>query len=338
MAATQPDTTQKPLEPRKVIIIGSGPAGLTAAVYASRASLKPLMIEGEPNGAGDQPGGQLMNTTEIENFPGVIGLMGPELMAKMREQAAMFGTEILTRRVTKVDFSSRPYGVWVGDEEFRAETVIVSTGAKPLMLGLDDEWRLMGRGVSTCATCDGFFFRGKNIAVVGGGDSAMEEATFLTKFASSVTIIHRRDKLRASQVMQDRAKANPKIKWVLNAQVAEIEGEDRLAAVKLKDTVTGEESRLELDGLFIAIGHKPSSELFEGQLALDESGYIKTTGTATSKPGVFAAGDVQDRIYRQAITSAGTGSMAALDAQRFLEETEGEPAPAAGHIEPAIAK
>lgn len=316
--------------PRKVVIIGSGPAGLTAGIYASRASLQPLLIEGEPNGAGDQPGGQLMNTTEIENFSGVLDTQGPELMAKMREQALKFGTEIVAGRVTKVDLSHRPFGVWVGETEYRAETLIISTGAKPLMLGLDDEWRLMGRGVSTCATCDGFFFRGKDIAIVGGGDAAMEEAIFLTNFANSVTVIHRRDKLRASQVMQDRAKANPKIKWQWNTQVVGLNGESRLESVTLRDTVTGTESKMELNGLFIAIGHKPSSELFEGQLELDPTGYIKTKGVETSVPGVYAAGDVQDRIYRQAITSAGTGCMAALDAQKFLEETEGEPAPAVG--------
>jgi len=307
---------------RKVIIIGSGPAGLTAAIYASRAALQPLLIEGEPNGAGDQPGGQLMNTTEIENFPGVIGVQGPDLMAKIREQAVTFGTEILPKRVTRVDFSARPFGVWVGDDEYRAETVIISTGAKPLMLGLDDEWRLMGRGVSTCATCDGFFFRGKDIAVVGGGDAAMEEAVFLTKFANSVTVIHRRDKLRASQVMADRAMANDKIKFHWNAAVAGIDGEDKLTGVRLKDTVTGKESTHAFDGLFVAIGHKPNSEIFESQLELDATGYIVTHGVSTNVPGVYACGDVQDKIYRQAVTSAGTGCMAALDAQKFLEENE----------------
>ncbi len=307
---------------RQLIIIGSGPAGLTAGIYAGRANLRPLLIEGEPTGPGDQPGGQLMNTTEIENFPGVEGLQGPELMGKMRDQAAKFGAEIITKRVTKVDFSTRPFWVWVGDDEYRAETVVVSTGAKPLTLGLDDEWRLMGRGVSTCATCDGFFFRGKDIAVVGGGDAAMEEAIFLTNFASSVTVLHRRDKLRASQVMQGRAMSNPKIKFRWNTQVTGLEGEDRLSALQLKDTVTGESSRLELSGLFIAIGHKPNSELFEGQLELDPAGYIVTRGVATSMPGIFACGDVQDARYRQAITSAGTGCMAALDAQKFLEDHE----------------
>jgi thioredoxin reductase (NADPH) len=305
---------------RQVIIIGSGPAGLTASIYAARANMSPLLIEGEPTGVGDQPGGQLMNTTEIENFPGVVETQGPTLMGIMRAQALSFGTEVITKRVTKVDLSARPFGVWVGDEEYRADTVIISTGAKPLMLGLDAEWKLMGRGVSACATCDGFFFRGKDIAVVGGGDTAMEEAIFLTNFAASVTVIHRRDTLRASKVMQDRAMANPKIKFVWNAQVVGIEGDQRLTGIELKDTVTGEITKRDIDGLFIAIGHQPNSELFVDQLELHPNGYIKTSGVSTSVPGVYAAGDVQDSRYRQAITSAGTGCMAALDAQRFIEE------------------
>lgn len=325
------------MKTRSVIIIGSGPAGLTAAIYAGRADLEPLLFEGEPVGVGDQPGGQLMNTTEIENFPGVIGLQGPELMMKMREQAATFGAEIVTKRVSKVDLSKRPYRVWVGDDEYQAETIIASTGAKPLMLGLDDEWRLMGHGVSACATCDGFFFRNKDIAVVGGGDTAMEEAIFLTKFAKSVTIIHRRDQLRASQVMQDRAKANPKISFRWNARVVEIQGEHKLESVTLEDTKTNDRSKLALDGLFIAIGHQPNSELFAGQLDLHENGYVVTNGVLTSKPGVFACGDVQDSRYRQAITSAGTGCMAALEAQHFLEEHHLAPADAAKTPEHATA-
>ncbi|HEX3082051.1 MAG TPA: thioredoxin-disulfide reductase [Candidatus Saccharimonadia bacterium] len=307
-------------EHRDLIIIGSGPAGLTAALYASRAELHPLLFEGEAIDVGDQPGGQLMNTTEIENFPGAMSVQGPELMARMRQQALQFGTEIVTKRVTKVDFSKRPFGVWQDDNEYRAETVIVSTGAKPLMLGLDREWDLMGRGVSACATCDGFFFRGKNVAVVGGGDTAMEEALFLTSFAESVTVIHRRDQLRASMVMQERAKANPKIKFVWNTKVTAINGEKRLESLSLENTVDGTKSEMKTDGLFIAIGHQPNSELFKGQLELRPDGYIKTTGATTSVAGVYAAGDVQDSRYRQAITSAGTGCMAALDAQRFLEE------------------
>ncbi|GAC1368906.1 MAG: thioredoxin-disulfide reductase [Candidatus Saccharimonadales bacterium] len=305
---------------RQVIIIGSGPAGLTAGIYASRANLSPLLIEGEPNGVGDQPGGQLMNTTEIENFPGVVGMQGPQLMATMRDQALSFGTEVITPRVTKVDFSKRPFGVWIGDDKYTADTVVVSTGAKPLMLGLEAEWKLLGRGVSACATCDGFFFRGKDIAVVGGGDTAMEEAIFLTNFAASVTIIHRRDQLRASKVMQDRAKANPKIKFLWNTQVVDLEGEQKLCGLKLKNTVSGETSDMSIDGLFIAIGHQPNSELFTGQLELRPDGYVKTTGVSTSVPGVYACGDVQDSRYRQAVTSAGTGCMAALEAQRFIEE------------------
>ena len=309
---------------RNVIIVGAGPAGLTAAIYSSRANLNPLLLEGEPTGPGDQPGGQLMNTTEIENYPGTDGLQGPELMIKMREQAIKFGTEIQSKRVTKLDLSRRPFGVFVGDEEFRAESLIISTGAKPLMLGLEDEWRLMGRGVSTCATCDGFFFRGKDIAVVGGGDAAMEEAIFLTNFANTVTVIHRRDKLRASQVMQDRAFANPKIKFHWNGVVKTINGQDKLESVTVEDTTGKGSQSVTIDGLFIAIGHKPNSELVEGQLETREDGYIVTRGVSTSVEGVFACGDVQDSRYRQAITSAGTGCMAALDAQKFLEE---HPAP-----------
>ncbi len=299
---------------RNLIIIGAGPSGLTAALYASRANMSPLLIEGEPTSASDMPGGQLMNTTEIENYPGAIGLQGPELISKMREQAVTFGTEILTKRVTKVELSQRPFKVWVGDHQYTADTVIVSTGAKPLMLGLDAEWKLMGRGVSACATCDGFFFRGKDIAVVGGGDTAMEEAIFLTNFASSVTVIHRRDTLRASKVMQDRAMANPKIKFQWNTQVVGIEGEKKLSGLELKDTVTGELSRREFDGLFIAIGHQPNSELFVDQLDTRPDGYLVTHGVLTSVPGVYACGDVQDSRYRQAVTSAGTGCMAALEA------------------------
>jgi thioredoxin reductase (NADPH) len=309
---------------RQVVIIGSGPAGLTAAIYTARGNMEPLLIEGEPVGTNDLPGGQLMNTTEIENFPGVMGAQGPALMGIMRAQADSFGAEILTKRVTKVDFSERPFKIWVDSTVYTADSVILSTGAKPLMLGLDAEWKLMGHGVSACATCDGFFFRGKAIAVVGGGDTAMEEAIFLTKFASSVTVIHRRDTLRASKVMQDRAFANPKIKFLWNSQVASIEGDSKLTGVTLKDTQTSETSKLEIDGLFIAIGHQPNSELFVGQLELRSDGYVKTHGVATSVAGVFAAGDVQDSRYRQAITSAGTGCMAALEAQHFLEELDGE--------------
>ncbi len=304
-----------------VLIIGSGPAGLTAAIYTARANLTPLVIEGEISSTGDQPGGQLMLTTEVENFPGFEhGIQGPELMGTMRAQAARFGAQFLTAKVTRVDFSSRPFGVWVGTEEFRADTVIVSTGARSLMLGLESERRLLGHGLSTCATCDGFFFRGKEIAVVGGGDSAMEEATFLTKFASKVTVIHRRDSLRASKIMQERALKNEKIEFRWNSSVADLVGEHQLEAAILRDTVTGATSRLDVAGLFVAIGHVPNTDLFSGQLSLDSDGYLVTgPGTATNVAGVFACGDVQDRTYRQAITAAGSGCMAAIDAERYLE-------------------
>jgi len=303
---------------RNTIIIGSGPAGYTAAIYASRASLKPLLIEGEPSNVNDQPGGQLMYTTTVENFPGRPEVQGPELMGDMRDQAQKFGTEIITKRATKADLSRRPFKVWVGDDEYQTHTLIVATGAHALMLGLADEQRLLGRGVSTCATCDGFFFRGRDIAVVGGGDAAMEEADFLTRFAGSVTVIVRRDVLRASQIMQDRARANPKVKFLWNSEVKGLSGEEKLEHLTIHNHKTGETSQLDMAGLFIAIGHKPNSELFTGQLDLDELGYVTTSGVTTSVEGVFAAGDVQDRHYRQAITSAGTGCMAALEVQEYL--------------------
>lgn len=310
-------------EVRDVIIIGSGPAGLTAAIYTARANLAPLLIEGEPSSSSDQPGGQLMLTTEVENFPGFPdGVMGPDLMASMRAQAARFGTEILTDKVTRVDFSSRPFGVWVRDTEYRSRAVIVSTGAQSLMLGLEAEQRLIGHGLSTCATCDGFFFRGHEIAVVGGGDSALEEAGFLTKFADKVTVIHRRDELRASKIMQDRAVANPKIEFRWNARVTEIFGEQSVTGVELTDTVDGSVSTLAVTGLFVAIGHRPNTDLFVGQLAMDPaSGYLITEADSslTDVEGVFACGDVQDDVYRQAITAAGSGCMAAIDAERWLE-------------------
>lgn len=309
---------------RQVIVIGSGPAGLTAAIYAARANLEPLVIEGEPSSTSDQPGGQLMLTTEVENFPGFPeGIMGPDLMMRFREQAQRFGAEFLTAKVTRVDFSERPFRVWVHDDEHHADAIIVSTGAQSLMLGLEAEERLIGHGLSTCATCDGFFFRGKEIAVVGGGDSAIEEATFLTKFASKVTIIHRRDQLRASKIMQDRAFANEKIEFRWNATVSEIHGDQVLEGVELTDTVTGEQSRLDVDGLFIAIGHRPNTDLFRGVLDMDDTGYLVTRpgSTATNIEGVFACGDVQDHTYRQAITAAGSGCMAAIDCERWLEAT-----------------
>jgi thioredoxin reductase (NADPH) len=305
----------------RVIIVGSGPSGLTAAIYTARANLAPLVIEGELSSTGDQPGGQLMLTAEVENFPGFEhGIQGPELMSTMRAQAARFGAEYLTAKVTRVDFSAQPFGVWVGDDEYRADTVIVSTGARSTMLGLAPEARLIGHGLSTCATCDGFFFRGREIAVVGGGDSAMEEATFLTKFASKVTVVHRRDTLRASKIMQERAFKNEKIEFRWNATVVDLVGEQQLEAAILEDTVTGVRSRLDVSGLFVAIGHVPNTDIFAGHLDRDADGYLTTgPGTHTNIPGVFACGDVQDRTYRQAITAAGSGCMAAIDAERYLE-------------------
>ena len=312
---------------RNVIIVGSGPAGLTAAIYSARANLAPLVIEGEPSSTSDQPGGQLMLTTDVENYPGFPeGVMGPELMIKFREQAQRFGAEMLTDKVTRVDLSGPPHGVWVGDPvapepTYRAWAVIVSTGAQSIMLGLEAEERLIGHGLSTCATCDGFFFRDQHIAVVGGGDSAMEEATFLTRFASKVTVIHRRDELRASKIMQDRAFANDRIEFLWNNVVTDIQGEEKLTGVDVQDTVTGESSVLDVTGLFIAIGHRPNTDLFEGQLKRKENGYLVTEpdSSRTEIEGVFACGDVQDDFYRQAVTAAGSGCMAAIDAERWLE-------------------
>jgi thioredoxin reductase (NADPH) len=311
---------------RDVIIIGSGPAGLTAAVYTARANLAPLVIEGEPSSTSDQPGGQLMLTTEVENFPGFPdGIMGPELMIRFREQAVRFGAEIITERASRVDLSASPYGVWIGDPEapeptHRARALIISTGAQSLMLGLEGEDRLIGHGLSTCATCDGFFFRDQDIAVVGGGDSAIEEALFLTKFAKQVILIHRRDELRASKIMQDRALANEKITFRWNSVVDEILGDAKLEGVRLRDTVTDEITTLPVTGLFVAIGHKPNTDLFKGQLEMEDTGYLVTgEGTRTNVDGVFACGDVQDSTYRQAITAAGSGCMAAIDAERWLE-------------------
>ena len=305
-----------------VVIVGSGPAGLTAAIYTARANLAPLVIEGEVSSTSDQPGGQLMLTTEVENFPGFPdGVMGPELMGRMREQAGKFGAEFVSAKVTSIDTSERPFIVRTATHEYRAQTIIVSTGARSLMLGLDNESKLIGHGLSTCATCDGFFFRGQEIAVVGGGDSALEEAIFLTKFASKVTVVHRRDSLRASKIMQERAFANPKIEFKWNSTVSAIVGEDRVEAIELTDTVTGDTSTLPIGGLFVAIGHRPNTDLFKGILEMDENGYLvtQTGSTYTNVPGVFACGDVQDHTYRQAITAAGTGCMAAIDAERWLE-------------------
>ncbi len=297
---------------REVIIIGGGPAGYTAALYAARANLKPLVIEGF------NWGGQLMITSDVENYPGYTeGVLGPEMMADFRRQAERFGAEFVTDDVTKVDFSERPHRVYVGDDEFRAQTVIVSTGATARQLGLESEQRLQGRGVSYCATCDAAFFPEKHVVVVGGGDSAMEEATFLTRFAGKVTIVHRRDEFRASQIMIDRARANDKIEWVTNA--------DRVTGVRLRDVNTDETWEIEADGVFAAIGHDPNTALFLDQLDHDEAGYLITQpgSTETNVPGVFAVGDVQDHVYRQAITAAGSGCMGALDAERYLAAIEG---------------
>jgi thioredoxin reductase (NADPH) len=312
---------------RNVIIIGSGPAGLTAAIYTARANLAPLVIEGEPSSTTDQPGGQLMLTTEVENFPGFIeGIQGPELMGNLRAQAARFGAELLTQKVSKVDFSERPFKLWIGDPDapepsYLARSVIVSTGAQSLMLGLEAEERLIGHGLSTCATCDGFFFRDHEIAVVGGGDSALEEATFLTKFASKVTIVHRRDELRASKIMQERAFKNEKIEFLWNHTVTDLVGEQRLEGAVVQDVRTGATSTLPVTGVFVAIGHRPNTDLFADQLDRDDAGYLVTVPgrSLTNIEGVFACGDVQDHTYRQAITAAGSGCMAAIDAERWLE-------------------
>jgi thioredoxin reductase (NADPH) len=312
-------------EHRKVLIAGSGPAGLTAAVYTARAQLQPVVVEGEPSSTSDQPGGQLMLTTDVENYPGFADpILGPELMGAMRAQAARFGAELLTAKVTRVDLSGPPFDVWVGDDSgapaYEVETLIIATGARSLMLGIPGEERFLAHGVSTCATCDGFFFRGQDIAVVGGGDSAIEEALFLSRFATSVTLVHRRDQLRASKIMQERAFAHETIRIRWNSRVTEVLGDTKMHGLKLEDTVTGERSELPVTGLFVAIGHEPNTGIVKGQLELDDLGYVRTfEGSATSVEGVFACGDVQDHYYRQAVTAAGSGCMAAIDAERYLE-------------------
>jgi thioredoxin reductase (NADPH) len=309
-----------------VIIIGSGPAGYTASIYAARANLSPVLFQGL------QPGGQLTITTDVENYPGFPeGVMGPDLMDKFRDQAKRFGTDIIMDMITKVDFSQKPFKLWASDKEYSADTVIISTGASAKLLGLEAEQKLMGHGVSACATCDGFFFRGKEVVVVGGGDTAMEEANFLTRFCTKVTVIHRRDTLRASKIMQERAMANPKIEFIWDTGIEDILGskEEGVKAVRIKNLKTGEVSDYPTQGFFTAIGHKPNTDLFLGQLDMDPAGYLLVKpGTAETKiPGVFACGDVQDHKYRQAITAAGTGCMAAIDAERYLETLHASASP-----------
>lgn len=303
----------------KVVIIGSGPAGLTAAIYTARADLKPLMIEGM------ERGGQLMLTTDVENYPGFPdGIMGPELMENLRKQAERFGTRIMSSDVTRVDFSQRPFKIWIEEDLYEAESVIISTGASARWLGLDSETRLRGHGVSACATCDGFFFRGKEIAVIGGGDSAAEEGLFLTKFASKVFVIHRRDELRASKIMASRLLQHEKVEMVWNSVVDEVLGDGVVTGLRIRNVNTGEVSELPVEGMFLAIGHTPNTRVFAEHLELDEKGYILTgENTMTSVPGVFAAGDVTDHVYRQAITAAGLGCQAAIDVERWLDEQEG---------------
>ena len=308
----------------RVLIIGSGPAGLTAAIYTARAQLNPIVIEGEPSSPTDQPGGQLMLTTDVENYPGFPeGITGPELMTNMRAQAARFGADLRVTKVQKIDTSSRPFRAWLTDDDepsISADAVILATGARSLMMNVPGEERLLSHGLSTCATCDGFFFRGQDIAVIGGGDSAIEEATFLTRFASSVTIVHRRDSLRASKIMQERAFSNQKIQFAWNTQVTEVLGEDRVSGLKVRDAITGEERTLDVTGVFVAIGHIPNTTLVNDKIDLEENGYVRTgNGSFTTVDGLFAAGDVQDHVYRQAITSAGSGCIAAIDAERWLE-------------------
>ena len=316
-------------ETRDVVILGSGPAGLTAAIYAARANLRPLVIEGEPSSTSDQPGGQLMLTTEVENYPGFVdGILGPQLMERFRAQAERFGAEFLTRRATRVALGDHPFAIWTSDTsaepEALARGLIVATGARSLMLGVPGEDHLIGHGLSTCATCDGFFFREQDIGVVGGGDSAIEEALFLTRFARTVTVIHRRKELRASKIMQERAFANQKIAFRWDSVVTALRGEQTLSGVEVTNVITGATDVLPLSGLFVAIGHMPSTAIFAEQLDMDEAGYIRTTnGTHTNIEGVFVCGDAQDHVYRQAITAAASGCMAAIDVERWLEAQPG---------------
>jgi thioredoxin reductase (NADPH) len=311
-------------EHTRVLVVGSGPAGLTAAIYSARAQLRPIVIEGEPSSTTDQPGGQLMLTTDVENFPGFPeAISGPDLMMKMREQAIRFGADLRVEKVHKLDTTQRPFRAWLGGDiepSITADAVILATGARSLMLNVPGEERYLSHGLSTCATCDGFFFRGQDIAVIGGGDSALEEALFLTRFASTVTVIHRRDSLRASKIMQERAFAHEKIRFEWNTQVTEVFGDDKVIGLKVRDTLTDEERVLLVTGVFVAIGHVPNTTLVTDQVDLEHNGYVRTTmGSFTNIDGLFAAGDVQDDVYRQAVTSAGSGCIAAIDAERWLE-------------------
>jgi thioredoxin reductase (NADPH) len=319
-------------EKHQVIIVGSGPAGLTAAIYAARANLAPVVVEGEPSSTSDQPGGQLMLTTEVENYPGFVdGILGPELMERFRAQAERFGAKFVAAKATRLDLSSSRHAVWTGDPDaaepdMEADALIIASGAKSLLLDVPGEARLLGHGVSTCATCDGFFFKEKDIVVVGGGDSALEEALFLTRFGDTVTLVHRRKELRATKIMQDRAFANEKISFRWNSVVTEILGDSKVDAVRVQDVVTGEVEDLDVSGVFVAIGHLPNTAVLAGQLELDENGYVRTfDGSKTSVEGVFACGDVQDHYYRQAVTAAGSGCMAAIDAERWIEARHGAP-------------
>jgi thioredoxin reductase (NADPH) len=319
-------------EKHQVVIVGSGPAGLTAAIYAARANLAPVVVEGEPSSTSDQPGGQLMLTTEVENYPGFVdGILGPELMERFRAQAERFGAKFVASKATRLDLSGGRRAIWTGDPDaiepdMETDALIIASGAKSLLLDVPGESRLLGYGVSTCATCDGFFFKEKDIVVVGGGDSALEEALFLTRFGDTVTLVHRRKELRASKIMQDRAFANEKISFRWNSVVTEILGESKVTAVRVQDVVTGEVEDLDVSGVFVAIGHLPNTAVLAGQLDLDENGYVRTfDGSKTSVEGVFACGDVQDHYYRQAVTAAGSGCMAAIDAERWIEARHGAP-------------